>query len=123
MITTSRGALTAVVAAALVAIPTTAQAADFQRYSTTGWSRVDFNDAANVITVCDRRADDGIGAHVVVQDWPDTISYSASQVAYNGCATLYVPGGFGASISVCDYVHVPGYGRDRQNCRSWIGTT
>lgn len=117
--TRTRTVLTAAVAAVLVAVPTAAQAADFQRYSTTGRSFISYDSAARGMTLCDRVNGDGIGAYYSVTN---DAGHSYAYIEYNGCGRGpdSVPWGY-HTVRVCDWM-VNGQGnRYEGNCRSWAG--
>ena len=97
MITKTRVALTAAVAAVLVALPTAAQAADFERYSTTGRSYISFDSASRAVNLCDRVSGDGVGAYV-------SINNSYAYIGYNNCGLSWLSERGYTTIEVCDWM-------------------
>lgn len=119
MITKTRLALTAAVAAAMVAVPTAAQAADWERYSTTGRSYIAYDSSSGQITLCDRVNGDGIGARVTLND--STSPNSWYFIEYNGCSTGPAFASGYATMEICDWMVNRNGQRYAGNCRSWSG--
>ncbi|MBB2923478.1 hypothetical protein [Cellulomonas cellasea] len=115
MSTKIRTVLTAVAAAVLVAVPTTAQASEYSLWSTSGRSYIWFHDPTDRLVVCDMVSNDGLGAHAVVTGSQPR----RERTVFNGCETFHQVGdSWWHNVSVCDWMYGdPLVGRYDAYCR------